>query len=140
MQEYLRNGIHYFINAILNGYPQLIKFRYYSNEIAAIIDFLKDFYYLLKHNSTYAEHFFSLERKIKPVSKLNALKGALIWTILPYLITKIDNAYNTIVGEEIDGKQLSTWQKIIRSIYPYIYTIISIVQTIYKFRYLYIHN
>ena len=54
LQEYFRTGIHYFVNAILNGYPQLIKFRYYSLEIATLIDFLKDLYYLWTKNSTYS--------------------------------------------------------------------------------------
>jgi hypothetical protein len=58
LQEYFRTGIHYFVNSILNGYPQLIKFRYYSLEIATVIDFLKDLYALLTKNSTYAEGFF----------------------------------------------------------------------------------
>lgn len=58
LQEYFRTGIHYFVNAILNGYPQLIRFRYYSLEIATVIDFLKDFIYLTTKNATYAENFF----------------------------------------------------------------------------------
>jgi len=28
-----------------------------------------------------------------------ALKGALIWAIIPYISTKIENYYNEVVGE-----------------------------------------
>ena len=69
-----------------------------------------------------------------------ALKSALIWTLIPYCLTKLDNYYNKLVGEEIDGKNLSFFNKAIKIIYPYLYCVINIIQVIYKFRYLYIHD
>lgn len=54
LQEYFRTGIHYFVNSILNAHPTLITLRYYSLEISTIIDFLKDFVSLVRHNATYA--------------------------------------------------------------------------------------
>jgi hypothetical protein len=59
-----------------------------------MIDFAKDFYYLVKYKATYAEEFFNLERKMSLNSKFKALKGAVIFTIIPYLCIKIDNFYN----------------------------------------------
>lgn len=71
------------------------------------------------------------------MSKWGALKGALIWTILPYLANKLDNYYNQLVGEEIDGKRLKLLQKILKEIYPYLYAVVGLLQTFHKFRYLY---
>lgn len=68
------------------------------------------------------------------------MKGAIIWTILPYLATKLDNYYNEIVGDEIDGKRITGLKKTIKLIYPYLYAIFGIVQTFYKFRYLYLQE
>lgn len=136
LQEYFRTGIHYFVNSIVNGYPQLIRFRYYSLEIATLIDFLKDFFYLISKNSTYAENFFDFDRKTKG-GKLSALKSALVWTIIPYLLTKVEAYYMQLAADEIDGKRLSFLKKPFKTIYPYLYTIVGILQVVYKFRYLY---
>lgn len=54
MQEYLRTGIRYFVNAILNSYPALVPLRYWAPEITAAIDFLKDLLTLTSHHATYA--------------------------------------------------------------------------------------
>lgn len=105
-------------------------------EIATAIDFLKDFFFLITKNTTYAENFFDFQRKNER-GKLFALKSAIVWTIIPYVITKIENYYNQTVGEEIDGKKLGTFKKLFKVIFPYLYTIVSVVQTLYKFRYLY---
>lgn len=63
MQEYLRTGINYFVNAILNAYPALVRLRYYSLEISTVLDFLKDLICLAKYRGTYAENFFYIDRK-----------------------------------------------------------------------------
>lgn len=52
-------------------------------------------------------------------------------------MAKLENFFNEVVGEEIDGKRLSRIKKIYKTIFPYIYTITSIIQIILKFRYLY---
>lgn len=54
MQEYLRTGIHYFVNAIINAHPKLVPLRYWSSEITAFLDFLKDFISLTTQHATYA--------------------------------------------------------------------------------------
>jgi hypothetical protein len=54
LQGYIRSGINYFVNAILNSQPSFVTIRYFTNEITTLIDFVKDFYYLIKHNATYA--------------------------------------------------------------------------------------
>jgi hypothetical protein len=71
-------------------------------------------------------------------SRWAALKGALIWTILPYLGTKLENVYNEIVGDEIDGKRVVGWKRVVKLVYPYLYALWGILQTICKFRYLYL--
>jgi hypothetical protein len=137
LQEYFRTGIHYFVNAILNGYPQLIRFRYWSLEIATSIDFIKDLLYLITKNVTYAENFFDFDRKVAAGSKILALKSAVVWTIIPYLLTKIDGYYNQLVGEEIDGQRHGLIKKGFKMLYPLIYAVVGILQVLYKFRYLY---
>ncbi len=57
---------------------------------------MKDFYYLTKHNATYAENFYELEREGKQKRKFAALKSALIWTVLPYIFNKIEAYFNKI--------------------------------------------
>ena len=44
------------------------------------------------------------------------------------------------MGQEIDGKKLTTFNKMIKVVYPYVYCVMNIIQVIYKFRYLYIHE
>lgn len=105
-------------------------------EIATAIDFLKDFFFLVTKNTTYAENFFDFQRK-NGSSKLFALKSAIVWTIIPYVTARIENYYNQTVGEEIDGRKLGTFKRLFKLIFPYLYTIVSVVQTLYKFRYLY---
>ena len=77
------------------------------------------------NRATYAENFYNLERG--ELGKWGALKGAFVWAILPYLGTKIDNYYNNIVADEIDGHRITTFKKIIKTIYPYLYAIIGLV-------------
>jgi hypothetical protein len=68
-----------------------------------LIDFLKDFYHLLKHKATYAEYFFGMEReslltaeKHNKLSKLKVLLNAAVMTVLPYVFSKIDSYYNNL--------------------------------------------
>ena len=58
MQEYFRNGIQYFLNALLQAHPALVPLRYYAPEISALIDFVKDYLSLKSYQGTYAENFF----------------------------------------------------------------------------------
>lgn len=74
------------------------------------------------------------------MGKWSALRGALVWTILPYIGSRIDRLYNDIVGEELDGRSLTNWKKVLRSIYPYIYALFGLLQTFYRFRYLYLQG
>lgn len=97
MQGYLRTGINYFVNAILNAHPALIPLRYYHREITALIDFLKDLLSLHTHAGTYAENFFGLSRG--KLGRWGALRGAFVWAILPYIGGRLDDAYNEVVGE-----------------------------------------
>ncbi len=124
------------MNAILNSHSSLVPLRYWSLEISTTIDFIKDYLSLRTNRATYAENFYNLERG--ELGKWGALKGAIVWAILPYLATKIDNYYNNIVADEIDGLRISTFKKIIKTIYPYIYVIVGLIQTFHKFRYLYL--
>jgi hypothetical protein len=124
------------VNAILNSHSSLVPLRYWSLEISTTIDFIKDYLSLRTNRATYAENFYNLERG--ELGKWGALKGAIVWAILPYLATKIDNYYNNIVADEIDGLRISTFKKIIKTIYPYIYVIVGLIQTFHKFRYLYL--
>lgn len=66
-----------------------------------------------------------------------ALKSAIVWTIIPYFLTKVENYYTQIVGEEIDGKKLGVIKRIFKLLYPYLYMVVGILQAAYKFRYLY---
>lgn len=68
------------------------------------MNFLKDFYYLLKHKATYAEYFFGMERgslstgnKSRKMTKLQVALHAAVVTILPYLLNKVDSYYNTFI-------------------------------------------
>ena len=54
LQDYLRTGIHYSLNALLNTSPSLVPLRYWAHEITALIDFLKDFFYIKNYGGTYA--------------------------------------------------------------------------------------
>ena len=142
MQEYIRNGIHYFLNALLQLHPKLIPLRYYSQEITTLIDFIKDFISISTHGGTYAEQFFGFTRSATGnISRWNAIKGALIWAVIPYLTAKFDLLFKKIEADQIDGvNNISFFKKAFKAIYPYVYLILSLLQTFYKFRYLYLQN
>lgn len=95
LQEYLRTGIHYFLQVLLGSHPSLVSWRYYAQEITALVDFVKDFYFLKRHKGTYAEHFYDVQRRTsRTMGKLWALANAFLWTIVPYLLAKLDALYN----------------------------------------------
>jgi hypothetical protein len=92
LQDYFRQGIAYFLNALTQAHPALIPLRYYTPELTAAVDFLKDLLCLTRDRGTYAENFFGFERG--KMGKWGALRGALIWAILPYLGTRLDVWYS----------------------------------------------
>lgn len=73
-----------------------------------MVNFLKDWYYLRKHKATYAEYFFGLERErlggvgkgVEVSSRVKAVLSAVVMTVVPYLVGKIDAFYNTLVEKE----------------------------------------
>ena len=71
------------------------------------------------------------------MGKLGALKGALIWTIIPYITQRIEILYNELVADQLEGRAIEKLKLFFVKIYPYIYMLAVLVQTVYKFLYLY---
>ena len=97
LQEYLRNGIGYFVNALLNAHPRLVPLRYWAPELTALLDFFKDLISLSTLKATYAENFFGCQRP--RMRKWSALKGAIVWAVLPYLSSRLEQYYTQLAGE-----------------------------------------
>ena len=144
LQEYIHKGLTFFVSALVNASPKLTPLRYFTQEIAVVINFCKDFYYLLKHKATYAEYFFRLEREslLKPEStkahsKLRLLLHTAVVTLVPYLANKLETYFNQLKEEEQnEGKKLNAAQKLFTKVFPYIYALVNITQVLMRFRFL----
>ena len=135
LQEYIKAGIQYFINAIINAYPSLVPLRYYSEEISTFIHMAKDLYFLLTKNSLYCEYFYGLERTSEK-SKMNVAKHIIVWFVIPYLFRKLDDYFRREQQEQENGRRFRGIKKVFMKVYPYLYAILGIIQIVFKFKYL----
>ena len=61
--RYLNSALQYVTNILFDRVPDLVRFRYWQDEIIFSIDNLLQIWYLKKYGATYAEHYYGYKRE-----------------------------------------------------------------------------
>jgi hypothetical protein len=62
--RYLNSALQYVTNILFDRIPELVRIRYWQDEIIFSIDNLLQIWYLKKYGATYAEYYYGYKREI----------------------------------------------------------------------------
>ena len=140
LYSYFEGGFKYIYSIITSHYDSLVSIQYYGDEAYLLFDLALQSYYLSKHNSLYAENFFSFSRsaisftnnRLKTYSRKHKIITIIFEVILPYLRLKLQKWYQS---KKNDPSGLSFNKKYL-GVIPAMNGIYSFIDFLYKLKFL----